>query len=69
MGPGSLKCSSASMMSLGSFHERISSLDAGVLPVMCGNTAQVVVACQSEILERMWMETLWWVEVFTSSIP
>jgi len=67
--PGWLNCSSASLMLVGILHVLVSNLDVGVLLVMCGNTAQLTVVCQSVCLDLMWSETLWWVAVFTLLIP
>ena len=46
MSPGTLKVSSANLMSVGSFHLLVSSFVAGVVPVMSGNTAQLRMSCQ-----------------------
>ena len=47
MSPGRLKGSSASWTSVGSFQLLVSSLVAGVVPVISDKTAQLRLLCQS----------------------
>jgi hypothetical protein len=65
MPPASLNCSSANLMSLGSFQLLMYSLAEGAMLVMLGRMAQLSVLCQSESLDFTWIATLWCVAMFT----
>jgi len=55
--PGRLKVSSANWTSVGSFQLLVSSLFAGVVPVISDKTAQLRLLCQSVCRDLMCIET------------